>query len=95
LDFSGCEGDCSIGRGPQFLRFRPFLLDKLFGPKESCEIAEKGPIDYITFSVPVGSSRSTLVSMFDEEIKLAKAKYGEEVVKVVDMATVSMQEQAA
>ena len=33
--------------------------------------------------------------MFEEEIKLANAKYGEEVVKVVDMATISMQEQAA
>jgi hypothetical protein len=95
LNFFGCEGDCSVGRGPQFFRFRRFLLDKLFGPKESCEIAEKGPIGYITFSVPVGSTRSHLVSMFDEEIKLAKAKYGEEVVRVVDMATISMREQAA
>jgi hypothetical protein len=95
LDFFGCEGDCSIGRGPQWFRFRRFLLDKLFGPKESCEIAEKGPIGYITFSVPVGSSRATFVSMFEEEIKLAKAKYGEEVVRVVDMATISMREQAA
>jgi hypothetical protein len=90
----GCDGDCSIGRGPQFVRFRRFLLDKLFGPKESCEIAKQGPIGYITFSIPVGSSRSTLVSNFEEEIILAKAKYGEEVVRVVDMATLSMREQA-
>jgi hypothetical protein len=95
LSFFGCEGDCSVGRGPQWFRFRRFLLDKLFGPKESCEIAEKEPIGYITFSVPVGSSRAAVVSMFEEEIKLAKAKYGEEVVKVVDMATISMREQAA
>jgi hypothetical protein len=62
--FFGCEVNCSIGRGPQFVRFRRFLFDKLFGPKASCEIAEKGPIGNITFSVPIGSSRGMLVSMF-------------------------------
>jgi hypothetical protein len=49
LAFFGCDGERSIGRGPQFVRFRRFLLDKLFGSRESCEIAEKGPIGYITF----------------------------------------------
>jgi hypothetical protein len=75
-------------------RFRNFLLRKLFGPQQSCEFASKPPVGYITFSLPVGSSRPDLVYSFGEEIALAKLKYGDDAVRVVDMANTTLHDQA-
>jgi hypothetical protein len=96
LNFFGCEGDCSVGRGPQWYRFRNFLLQKLFGPQRSCELelSHKSPVGYITFSLPIGSSRPNSVHWFEEEIRLAKQKYGEDAVRVADMSNMTWQDQA-
>ena len=94
LAFFGCEGDCSIGRTTQWLHFRNFMLRNLFGPSRGCQLSQEAPAGYITFSLPGGSTRPGLVYFFEEEIKLAKARYGVDVVRVVDMATISIQEQA-
>ena len=95
LNFFGCEGDCSVGRGPQFYRFRNYLLRHLFGPGKACRMdQEESPAGYITFSLPIASSRPDQVYMFEQEIAWARAKYGHDMVKVVDMASIPMQDQA-
>jgi hypothetical protein len=91
---SGCDGDCSLGSGARYYRFRRFLLHKMFGPQRACELASKPPVGYITFSLPGNSSRPGLVYFFEEEIKLATQKYGADAVRVVDMAKMTLQEQA-
>jgi len=94
LGFWSCEGACSLGRGPQFWDFRNFLFDRILGRGGACWLHEQRPKGYITFSVPGGSSRPDLVWWFKAEIELARAKYGDAVVKVVDMAKLTIQEQA-
>jgi hypothetical protein len=88
LGFFGCEGDCSLGRGPQFWRFRNFLLKKL----NLCPGTT--PVGYITISLPVGSSRPDQVHAFTAEIDEARRRYGDGVVRVVDMAQLTWREQA-
>jgi hypothetical protein len=52
-------------------------------------ISKQSPAGYITFSLPGGSSRPDEVSFFENIIPIAKNLYGEEKVKVVDMAKLS------
>jgi hypothetical protein len=90
----GCSDDCSLGRAPQFYRFREFMMRHLYGSQTGCLESRRGPVGHIVFSLPVGSSRANQVLMFEEEIESAKAKYGDDVVRVVNMANITMQEQA-
>jgi hypothetical protein len=57
-------------------------------------VEEGAPAGYITFSLSENSSRPDKIHDFVKEIQLIKAMYGKEVVKVVDMATMSMADQA-
>lgn len=92
-----CDGDCSIGRAAQFYAFREFLLGNILWPNYNSIQSQKrleGPNCYITFSLPVGSSRPKEVSFFENIIPIAKTLYGEDRVKVVDMAKLSAREEA-
>jgi len=92
-----CDGDCSIGRAAQLYAFREFLLDNIFWPNYNSIRSHKkveGPDGYITFSLPVGSSRPKEVSFFENMIPIARTLYGEDKVKVVDMAELSAREEA-
>ena len=93
LAYFGCQYDCSIGRAPQWYRFRRFLLQNVWGPSEGCAIADAIPRGYITFSLSGRSSRTNEVWHFTEEIERARHIYGEEAVRVVDMSTHSVREQ--
>jgi Glycosyltransferase 61 len=84
----GCGTDCSVGRGSQYWRFRAFLLRQL----HVC--VEDPPAGYITFSLPNGSSRPDKVYFFEQEIAAAQQRYGPDLVRVVDMANLTMAEQA-
>jgi hypothetical protein len=94
LGFFGCEEDCSLGRGPQFYRFRNYLLQHLLGLHRACTINQDPPRGYITFSLSIDSSRPDQVYNFTREIQDIRAKYGDKVVNVVDMSTMSVAEQA-
>ncbi len=97
LGQSVCDGDCGIGRAAQFRAFREFLLGNILWPNYNSIQSHKkadGPKCYITFSLPVGSSRPKEVSFFENIIPIAKTLYGEDRVKVVDMAKLSAQEEA-
>lgn len=92
-----CDGDCSIGRAAQFYAFREFLLGNILWPHYNTIQTQKkaeGPDGYITFSLPVGSTRPKEVSFFENMIPIARTLYGEDIVKVVDMAKLSAQEEA-
>jgi hypothetical protein len=92
-----CDGDCSIGRTAQFYAFREFLLGNIFWPSYNSIQSQKkaeGRNGYITFSLPVGSSRPKEVSFFENIIPIARTLYGEDRVKVMDMAKMSAQEEA-
>lgn len=93
LNYFGCEGECSIGRSPQWRAFRGFLFRQVFGPHRGCLEEQKEPKGYITFSLPGGSSRPDEVFWFEKEIKLAQQLYGNGTVQVVDMAKLTIQEQ--
>jgi len=93
LAFFGCENDCSIGRGPQWYRYRRFLLQNVWGPSEGCALADSAPKGYITFSLSLQSTRTDLVWAFTEEFEHAKAVYGEDAVRFVDMSTLTVREQ--
>lgn len=93
LNFFGCEGECSLGRGPQFWRFRNFLWNNLF-PHESKATTQPPPKGYITFALPMGTSRETRVCKFKREIAWAMATYGERAVRVVDMSSLDIHDQA-
>jgi hypothetical protein len=85
-----CYGECTIFRGPQLFRFRNYLMRQMIG-----DAYNKPPIGYITFSLPFGSSRGKgEVTLFEKEIQLVRQKYGEHAVKAVDMANITMREQA-
>lgn len=94
LGFFACQGDCSLGRGPQFYRFRNYLLQQLLGHHRACIINQEPPQGYITFSMSIYSSRPDQIYNFTHEIEGTRAKYGDNVVQVVDMSTMSMAEQA-
>jgi hypothetical protein len=88
-----CGDDCSIGRGPQFYRFRNYMLRNVLGTKRASELSKRPPVGYITFFISTNSSRPGKVYAFDEEIRLTKEKYGEQAVEVVAMSTMTMAEQ--
>jgi hypothetical protein len=48
---------------------------------------------YITFSLPMNSHRANQVSWFESEISWARERYGDDIVRVVDMANITMPEQ--
>jgi hypothetical protein len=92
--FFGCHDDCAIGRSQEYYRFRHFLFRNMLGPGEACKFHSQRPKGYITFSLSSGSSRPDLISHFEDEIRLASFKYGHEMVRVVDMSSITMVEQA-
>jgi hypothetical protein len=95
LNSFGCQEDCSLGRGPQLLRFRHFLIRRIFGPIHGRELMEQHvPKGWIVFSVSINSTRPEFMADFAMEIAAARATYGDHAVKVVTMATMTWQEQA-
>eukprot|EP00957_Ditylum_brightwellii_P018076 1362057-Ditylum_brightwellii.AAC.1 len=89
-----CEGDCALHRSSQLFSFRSYLLRNILYPNYE-SISMQLPAGYITFSLPGGSSRPHEVSFFENIIPIAKDLYGEEKVKVVDMAKLpTFQEEA-
>ena len=90
-----CGGDCAIGRASQLYSFREYVLGNIFWPNYSTIKKEKKiPAGYITFSLPVGSSRPKEAWMFKNIIEVATQIFGEDKIKVVDMATLTMKEEA-
>ena len=90
-----CEGDCGIGRSSQLFAFRTYLLRNILWPDyESISKEKKSPAGYITFSLPSGSSRPDEVSLFENIIPVAKELYGEDKVKITDMATLTTKEES-
>ena len=89
-----CAGDCFLHRSSQLFSFRQFLIKNTLYPKHESLIRE--PLSkYITFSLPGGSSRPDEVSFFENVIPIAKEMFGEDKVKVVDMAKLeSVKEEA-
>lgn len=58
------------------------------------EERKKNPKGYITFSLPVGSTRPGMVSFFEDIMPYAKEIVGEARVKVVNMANMTLSEEA-
>lgn len=90
LALFSCYGECTLGRGPQLYRFRNYLMRRMLG-----EAPKATPINgYITFSLAYGASRGKgEVSFFEEEIEAARQRYGEEAVRAVDFANMTLKEQ--
>ena len=88
-----CRGYCSIGRASQLFSFHVFFLRNIFWPNYDIITKKKKPAGYITFSLPMGSSHLNTVSMFKNIIPIAKIVFGEDKVKVVDMAKLTIQEE--
>ena len=90
LALFSCYGDCTLGRGPQLFRFRNFLMRRMLGHAHATN-----PKGYITFSLAHGATRGKgEVSFFEDEIAAAKLRYGEQAVKAVDLATLTLEAQA-
>lgn len=84
-----CYGECTLGRASNLFHFRNYLMRRMLGYDHATN-----PKGYITFSIALGASRGAgEVTYFEEEIKRAKEKYGEDAVKAVDFASLSAQEQ--
>jgi hypothetical protein len=86
-----CKGECAIGRGLWLWEFRRYLLDNIFGRTRLQEPPNKG---FITISLPVGTSHEDKVTYFEDVIEALKARYDDSRIKAVDMATLSMADQA-
>ena len=94
-----CKGECAIGRGAWLWGFRQYLYQNLFGWHRGRALAQHKPPKlrdrgYITFSLPVGTTHPDKVTMFQDVIPVAEQTYGKERVRVVDMAKLSLTEQA-
>ena len=100
-----CNGDCAINRASQLWSFRNYLLRNIFWPNyKSIQVEQKKKAKqrqqqqsvggYITFSLPGGTTRPEQVSNFENIVPIAKELFGNDKVKVVDMAKLTLQEEA-
>jgi hypothetical protein len=89
-----CTADCAIGRASQLASFRQFLLRNIFWLDYEQGMPERDPIGYITFSLPIGSSRPTAVTFFENIIPIAQHMFGNEKIQVVDFSNMTVREQA-
>lgn len=89
-----CKGECAIGRGLWMWEFRRYLLNNIYG--QNSPIAKREPPNqgYITISLPTGSTHMDKVTFFEDIIEAAKNRFGADRTKVVDMAKLSVEEQA-
>lgn len=87
-----CKGECTIGRGLWLWEFRRYLLGNILGKKLAQREAQNQ--GFITISLPVGTTHANKVTYFEDVIETAKKRFGSERVKAVDMAKLSMPEQA-
>lgn len=106
LGFFGCDSDCALGRAQEYYRFRNYLFHNIFysnisgstdmnyDGNDKHKTAKKKKKGYILFSLPAKSSRPDKVYNFKDEINAARKIYGNDIVKVVDIASMSMQAQA-
>jgi hypothetical protein len=107
LGFFGCDSDCALGRAQEYYRFRNYLFCYIFhnsiisgstdinyGGNDKQKIAKKKKKCYILFSLSVKSSRPDMVYNFTDEINAARKIYGSDIVKAVDLSSMSMQAQA-
>ena len=92
-----CKGECAIGRGAYLWGFRKYLLQNIFGVAAAKQLVDERPspeTGYITFSLPIGTTHPDKVTMFEDMIAATKARHGKDRVQVVDMAKLSIDEQA-
>ena len=92
---AACQEECGIGTGPARWELQRFFLVHLFGDLRARRMRQEPPRGYVTFALPVGSSRPGEQHWFEEEIRRARARYGNDTVKAVDVATLSMADQAS
>jgi hypothetical protein len=88
-----CAADCTIGRASQLASFREFLRRNVLWLDYE-EMAKHDPVGYITFSLPIGSSRPTAVTFFENVIPVAQEMFGIDKVKVVNFSNMTIREQA-
>ena len=90
-----CNKDCSLGRGREYYRFRNYLFQNilLYTGRKKYDAESKKRVGHILFSISAYSSRPDQVYNFENEIKESIQRFGEEMVKVVNLATLSMKDQ--
>ncbi len=98
-----CDGSCSIGRVTWMPLFRQWMLQQLFIERGESSSSPQRPSldrvadpahDYITFSLPFNSTRGSGLSNFSDIIQAAQALYGPRRVQVVNLANMTLSEQA-
>ncbi len=103
-----CDGSCSIGRVTWMPLFRQWMLQQLLLGESSSSLSSlvspttQRPLDsvadpahdYITFSLPFNSTRGSGLSNFSDIIQAAQARYGPRRVQVVNLANMTLSEQA-
>ena len=65
-----------------------------WGREQAIPLDQQPPVGYITFSLAVNSSRPDSVSDYTAEIALARNQCGDKNIKVVNMAELSLADQA-
>ncbi len=94
LGYFACNQDCSLGRSRESYRFRNYVYQNILAAESyDYDPESKTRAGYIVFSQSVYSSRPDLVSNFENEIKESIQLYGKDVVKVVDLAKMTMKDQ--
>jgi hypothetical protein len=80
-------------RATQYWQFRNFMIRNIIGSERQQQQERAAPVGYITFQIAQDSSRPDLESNFTSEIERCQELYGEEVVKVFRMGSLTMEEQ--
>ena len=91
----GCSGDCTIHRTGRIYRYRRWMFQNLFGNAKGTKLsqlpARKGQI---TISLP-GANTHSDDEDFSTLIPALQEKYGKDRIKIVVMASLSLQEQVS
>lgn len=87
----GCQDMCTVNRRSQMWDFLQFLLRRLIDPPAA---VAREPRGYITFTLPFGATRGKKVYWFEKEIAWAKTRFGDDLVRVVNMANMTIPEQS-
>ena len=92
----GCKGECTIHRTGRIYRFRQWLFQNIFGTEHGKRFHQLPAIpNKITVSLPIGNTHSPEeLQNFEEIVPALKAKYGSRNVHAVDMAKLTIEEQA-
>ena len=90
----GCSrAECATHWTGRLYRFRQWTLENIFGGERQAAIEQNVPATHITVALPVGNSHEGVL-WFEDIIPALQQQFGNETVRVVDFASLSLQDQA-